>query len=263
VLAGAWLLSIAGTLIAFSGFRVTRDRDRLRIERGFLQRRATTIPIARVQAVRVVEGVLRQPFGLAHLRIESAGYAAEAAVNTTLFPLLRRREVPGFLAATVPELAFSPGALVPPPRRALVPFCVPPAIVAALLSAAPAILLTPLALLAVPLAVLHGFARARAAGWRIDGPRVLARSRALARTTVIADIARLQTRAYLQGPLERPLGLASFAFTLASRAGFTIAHVDAALARRLLDRLRPRSRPARRTRGLDVAGPGDGAPAAA
>ena len=64
-----------------------------------------------MHAVRVVEGLLRQPFGLAQVRVESAGYAAEAATAQTLFPLMRRTEVPGLLREVLPELADGLGDL--------------------------------------------------------------------------------------------------------------------------------------------------------
>ena len=41
----AWLLSVAGAVVAFSGFTVTRDGDRLRIVRGLLERREATVPV--------------------------------------------------------------------------------------------------------------------------------------------------------------------------------------------------------------------------
>ena len=101
----AWLLSIAGAVLAFAGFTVARDDDRLRLRRGLLSRREATVPVARVQAVRVIEGLLRRPFGLVTVRAEVAGYAKEAAAAQTLFPLLRRGEVRPFLEAVLPELA--------------------------------------------------------------------------------------------------------------------------------------------------------------
>ena len=72
----AWGLSVAGSLVAFAGFTVTRDGDRLRIRRGLLQR-SDARPVRRIHGVRVVEGLLRRPFGLAALRVEVAGYAEE------------------------------------------------------------------------------------------------------------------------------------------------------------------------------------------
>src|SRR5262249_48336868 len=87
LLLAAWLLSVAGALVSFGGFTVTRDGNRLRISRGVLQRREATIPVERVRAVRVVEGLFRQPFGLAALHVEVTGYADEAAAARTLYPL--------------------------------------------------------------------------------------------------------------------------------------------------------------------------------
>ena len=90
LLGAAWLLSFAGAVVAFAGFSVSRDGERLRIRRGLFEHREATIPVDRVRAVAVVEGALRLPFGLAALRMEVIGHAKEQAAAQTLFPLLRR-----------------------------------------------------------------------------------------------------------------------------------------------------------------------------
>lgn len=235
----AWLLAIAGTIVAFAGFTVARDEDRLRIKRGLLQRRVSTIPVARIQAIRVVDGLLRQPLGLVSLRVESAGYAKEASVNTALFPLLPRREVDGFLRAAVPELAAPLGPLERPPARASWLYVGRP-VLAGLAAAMPlGALVSPLVLLLVPLAVLLGVLRRRAAGWRLGDGFLVARSRRLARTTIVAVGRRLPERTYAQGPLARRLGLATLAFALASRTRWRVAHIDEPRVRRLLEELSP------------------------
>src|SRR5215216_4449609 len=104
----AWLLAIAGTVLAYTGFTLSREGDFLYIKRGLLERREATIPLSRIQAVRISEGVLRQPFGLASLRVESAGYGEDAGVSTTLFPLLPGNEVEELLADAAPEFASAP-----------------------------------------------------------------------------------------------------------------------------------------------------------
>lgn len=239
LLALAWALAIAGTIVAFAGFSVTRDEDRIRISRGLLQRRVSTIPVARIQAIRVVEGALRQPLGLAALRVESAGYAREQSVNTTLFPLLPRRAVDALVQATVPELAPAPGPLAPPPPRARWLYLGPPAL-AALAAAVPlAVVISGWTLLLVPLAPALGALRMRDAGWRIDGALLVARSRRLARTTIFAAASRLPERTFAQGPLARRLALASLAFALASRTRWSVEHLDESTVRRLIAELRP------------------------
>ena len=50
------------------------------------RRRAASMPLARVHAVDVMESLLRRPFGLASVRVETAGYRSEAAAAQTLLP---------------------------------------------------------------------------------------------------------------------------------------------------------------------------------
>jgi len=116
----AWVLAILGTVLAHAGFTLSRSADGkyLHIKRGLLQRYETTVPIARIQAVRLVEGALRQPLGLAALRVESAGFGTEEGVSTVLFPLLRRSEAEDFLHAAAPLFAAPLRALEPLPARA-------------------------------------------------------------------------------------------------------------------------------------------------
>lgn len=239
LLGAAWALSIAGTIVAFSGFQVAREGDRIRITRGLVQRRVSSIPVARVQAVRVVEGILRQPFGLLSLRVESAGYANERSVNTTLFPLLSRAELRTFLDAVSPELSAPTGPLERPPRRAGWLYVGPIAAGALVVAIPLALLVSPVALALVPLALALGALRRRAAGWRLDDGFLVARSRRLARTTIIAAGLRLPERTFAQGPLARRLGLATLAFALASRTRWEVAHIDTRRVWALLDALRP------------------------
>ena len=89
VILAAWLVAFAGTLVAFGGFSIERRGDRLLIRRGLLVRRESTLPVARVQGVRLVDGLLRQPLGLTQVRVETSGYADERARWPTS-PAVRR-----------------------------------------------------------------------------------------------------------------------------------------------------------------------------
>ena len=222
----AWLLAIAGTVLAHFGFTLSREGDFLYIKRGLLERREATIPLGRIQAVRVSEGVLRQPFGLASLRVESAGYGEDAGVSTYLFPLLPLGEVQDLLRKAAPEFAVSP-PLNPLPRRALRRY-VFRATVPALVLAAAGVLVSFLVfdaafgLLALGLVVpfaLYGWLRFRAAGWALAGDRLVVRSRGLSRTTTVAPRRRLQSRSVFQSPFQRRVGLATFGTEVASGSG--------------------------------------------
>jgi putative membrane protein len=254
LVAAALVVSVLGAVVAFAGFEVRLEGDRLRIRRGLLRRRAATVPLARVHAVRLVEGVLREPLGLASLRLETAGYREEAAAAQTLFPLVRRAEAEAVLARFVPALAGALDGLEPPPARAARRYVLP-AVVAALVPAVALVVVVPAAWPAAPAAVAlvaaHGWARFRAAGWRLDGGRVVVRSRRLARTTLVARVARLQEHSLAQTPLQRRAGLARLAVAVGSGRRAAVAHLELAVARALFDRLRQppsSSRPSARPR---------------
>ncbi|HUF27077.1 MAG TPA: PH domain-containing protein [Gemmatimonadaceae bacterium] len=68
-----WVLSIAGSVIGYHGFTLERVGGELRKRYGLFGRRHTTVPIERVQGIRVEESLLRRPFGLATIKIETAG----------------------------------------------------------------------------------------------------------------------------------------------------------------------------------------------
>jgi len=235
----AWLLSTAGAVVAFAGFTIARDHDRLRIRRGLLARREATVPVARVQAVHVVEGVLRQPFGLAALRVEVAGYAKEAAAAQTLFPLVRRAEIEPLLAALLPELADRPDGLAAVPPRALRRYVLPITAAALVAGAGAAVLLSsPWPLLAVPPAAAYGVARFRAAGWRLDDGRLALRFRHMARITVLAPARRLQEHGTRQTVLQRRVSLADVDVRIGAGTHAVVRHLDARVAGELFDALR-------------------------
>ena len=245
----AWLLAIAGTVLAYAGFTLSREGDFLYIRRGLLERREATIPLSRIQAVRVSEGVLRQPFGLASLRVESAGYGEDAGVSTTLFPLLPSKEAHGFLLRAAPEFAVDP-PLNPLPRRALRRYVFRAAFPVLVIAAAAAglsllVFESALGLLGLVLtapAAGYGWLRHRDAGWALEEDRLVVRSRSLARSTAIAPRRRLQSRAVVRSPFQRRLRLATFSAEVASGAGGTAVEVtdlDAGAAESLAGNLGP------------------------
>ena len=250
----AWVLAIFGTVLAHAGFTLSRSADGkyLHINRGLLNRYETTVPIARIQAVRLVEGILRQPFGLAALRVESAGFGTEEGVSTVLFPLLRRREAEDFLRAAAPLFAAPLSSLEPVPARARGRYAFRSSIPALIVAAPLALFAFPwglLALILVPPAALYGLVRHRAAGYALNEDRVVLRARRLARTTVVAPRERLQSRGYSVSPFQKRKDLATLEIEVASGRGgtaFRLVDLAGGAARSLVDALSARAgRPGR------------------
>jgi putative membrane protein len=237
--------------VAFSGFVLVRDGDRLRIRRGLLQRRAASIPLARVHAVDIVEGVLRRPFGLASLRVETAGYRSEPAAAQTLVPLLPLARAQSLLEEFVPGLAARTDPLERPPRRAMRRYALPPALAGALIGGVATAVWSWAWPLIPALALLgggDGLLRWRAAGWRLDGARIVIRGRLLARRTLLARVDRLQEHELSVSPFQRRARLASFKLAVGSGRTGRVRHLDRGVAGSLFERLRPRApRPGART----------------
>jgi putative membrane protein len=237
LLALAWLLSTAGAVVAFGGFTLIRDGDRLRIRRGLVQRSEATVPVSRVRAVRVVEGVFRRPFGLAALTIEVTGYADEAAAARTLFPLVRVREVRALLDELLPELADDTDGLERPPARAARRYYLWPLLIGAAFAAAAWFAVGPVALVLLVLAALYGRAHWRAAGWRLRDGRLAVRSMLLARTTVLAPARFRESHTVAQNPFQRRARLADLSVAFGKQTTARIRHLDAADARGAWERL--------------------------
>ena len=258
----AWGLAILGTVLAHAGFTLSRSADGryLKIQRGLLERHEATVPLSRIQAIRVIDGVLRQPFGLAEVRLESAGFGDEQGVSTTLFPLLPRKDVEKLLRDVAPEFAAPLSELEALPvrarrryvLRAVLVAAVPVAFIVLQSAAVVGFGLTVylLSLLLIP-AGLYGWLRFRSAGWRLEEGRVILRYRLLARTTAIAPRHRLQTRNVSSSPFQRRRRLASFRIEVASGSGgsaFGLTDLDSSTAGKLLEELssygrRPLTRP--------------------
>lgn len=89
----AWLLSLFGTIIRFSGFHLRREGDSIKISRGLFEKQQLSIPLKRIQAVKVVEGLLRQPLGVVSVQVVSISNIGAKGEGKVLFPLLPRAEL--------------------------------------------------------------------------------------------------------------------------------------------------------------------------
>lgn len=216
----AWLLALFGTLFRFAGFSLSVKQQELVIQRGLFERKQMTIPYRRIQAIRIVEGILRQPFGYATLYVESAGYGDEGGTSSVLFPLVHRDQVREMLARAVPEyLVESPS--VRPPARALLRYMIKTMIPAVLVVVPVTWLLDYgyLSLVLLPLTAVLGWLRYRDAAAGHVADHLVLRFRVLARTTALIRRKRLQALELQSNLFQRRRDLVSLSVTVASGTG--------------------------------------------
>lgn len=211
----AWALSVAGALVRYHGFITERMGEEVRTRSGYLARREVTVPLRRVQAVRVRESLLRRPLGLAALEIETAGASpggSEDRAVEAYVPLTRSYEVARLVGAVLPGLDYAaldfhsthPLAL----QRTFVRYAAALIGVAAVLAytSGPTWAwlagLTPLAWIAAALHVRH-------AGYAFDPAYLAIRSGFLTRTTWLVPRARVQTMHLHENTAQRRFGLAT------------------------------------------------------
>lgn len=225
----SWLISIVGIMLKYANFTLTCTEDKIHITRGLLERREFTIPRKRIQAVRIVEGILRQPFGLASLVIVSAGFGPEKGEATVLYPLVKKERVTAFLHEVVPDLAVAE-KLTPLPARALPRYIFKP-VISALIPVVPLTVFVPyggFSCLLVLSAFGYGVLRYKDAGWAVREKTLLIRYRRLVRTTALIPVNRIQATEMRQSFMQRRKGLATFTvFVVSGIAGTGFRIVDA------------------------------------
>lgn len=209
-----WLVSIVATVVRFYGFTLTRSGTDLRREYGLFSRHQSTVPLERIQVIRVEQTLLRRPLGLAALKIETAGAGpqqrqGQGSTSEAYVPITRRRDVGRLIRAVFEDARFEGVEMHPvhpvSQRRSFVRLAVPIA-----LGTAIAAWFEPLALaLAALLLPAWFFARAeyRARAWARPEGYTLIRRGVVTRINAVIPERKVQTLHLWATPFQRRLGL--------------------------------------------------------
>lgn len=196
----AWLVSFFSTIINYSDFSVRVQAKELIITRGLFEKKRVTVPKDRIQSVYLQEGLMRQPFGLLSVHLNTAAYGDDkGGGNVQLFPLLNRRKTGRLLQTLLPDYHISLPVQNPPLRSlrryvfraSMLPLLIAAAIYYVIHETASGYGAS--ALILLPLfAALWGWIRYRdaAIGW--SETHLILRERTLARTTAILEFRRIQ-----------------------------------------------------------------------
>jgi putative membrane protein len=245
LLVASVLVSLVSTILVYWDFTALRRGDRLVITRGLLQTRRSVVPLARIQAIRIEENLIRRAFGLASLRVLTAGYgrgSGDEQQSSMLVPVADRQRCLVLAEAVLGSASLRSAELLPAPPRALVRRLCFAAIVglgalALGMALRDGVFVTSLPVL--PLAIGFGFLSWRALGHATVGRYVLARSGALVRRTTVADQANIQHLVLSRSPTQRPFGLASVRLAI-PKAATSVVDVDREVAEERFDDLAAR-----------------------
>jgi putative membrane protein len=250
----SWLFSIAAFMLSHAGFEIRVKEGAMVLVRGLLERRRTTLPFGRIQAVRFVEGMFRQPLRRGAILVESIGVGNEqGSGSTAIHPLIHRNELTPWLAGVLPAFGFEEPA-VRLRGRALakgLAFYVTPILAVfsfAILTARPeGGMLIGMSMLSwlrralidsqvnlwIVMGVIAGvqglmaWLRWRSAALGLLDDRILVRSRRIARQTSIVPSHRIQSMSVSQGPFQRLTSLCTLNVEVASgRRGLTLSIPD-------------------------------------
>lgn len=220
ILLVAWIGSIVVTLIKYNGFTTKLSDGNFIITRGLLERRQTTIPLHRIQAVRITENPLRQLWGYASVFIESAGgsVADKESMNVVLIPIVKKSKIPSILGDVLTDYNFHT-SFHKAPSRAKNRYIIREILKVLPISAGLAIAFWPIGLLSIILLAffaVFGLLRYRAAGWRVEQDQLSLRYRGLLKHTIFMRKNRIQSMMVKQSWFQRKLHLASIFSTVKS-----------------------------------------------
>ncbi|MEH7381172.1 PH domain-containing protein [Bacillus sp. JJ1533] len=212
----AWFVGILIMTLRYANFTVVKRDEELFITRGLIEKKQTTIPLTRIQAIRIGENLIRQPFGYATVYIESAGGSIEKGedFSTVLFPLIKKSAINDLLHHFVPDYQMRNVDHYVPSKakwrymiRGMLPFVI----------FVPAIVMLSyvfsswgyLGLLLLPMGAIFGYSRYKVAGWTIENDQLTLQFRFFSKITVLHHKKRIQSMDKKQSFLQRKKELGS------------------------------------------------------
>ncbi|WP_254871005.1 PH domain-containing protein [Bacillus sp. Marseille-Q1617] len=220
ILLVAWIFSVAWTFVLYGDFKIRLSDENIVITRGLLEKKQITVPLNRVQGIRVVENPVRQLFGYCTVVIENAGGSVLEKDSSTikLMPVVKKKRVPGLLNEIFPEYILTED-FQRLPKRALRRYIFRAADWVIIPVIIMAIMYWPLGLFSILLAVpfgLLGFFQHRTGGWRINDNQLSLRYRGILKHTAYMKKSRIQSLDSRQSWFQARRNLSSISTTLKS-----------------------------------------------
>lgn len=192
-----WLIALVGTMIKYASFTVVKSGDDIVITRGLIEKRQITVPLKRIQSIRISQNLFRQLLGYGTVYFENAGgsVANNELASVTVLPIVKRKDIPQILNTWLPDYNMNV-PYNPAPKRALKRYILKGWLVILPIILIPAFLLRPwgwlFMLLLLPVTYLQ-YLTFRDAGWNILGDQLSLRYRQLDKHVVYMKKRKIQS----------------------------------------------------------------------
>ena len=223
VLLLAWVVSVVGTMIKYADFTVKKVEDDLIISRGLLEKRQLTVPLSRVQGIMIKENIIRQPFGLCSVFLESASGSLEKndSSKALILPIIKKKEVALILSRYFEDYLFTPN-IVPAPKRALRRYMFRSLIFPVLIIVIALIFFRPwgyLTLLLIPISAFWAYLCYKDAGWSLHEQQLTLTFRGLVKNTIFMKKSKIQSLTMWSSLFQDKKSLASIEASIISGLG--------------------------------------------
>lgn len=224
-------------MVRFHGFRLVRRTTDLVLERGLFERRSSTVPLARIQLVRLHRNLVRKWLGLGSVDLATSGRTTAEGTGSAddAVPVARWPDV-----VAIAEVALAPRRGVVADRRA-VPVAAQRLVrrrtaVTVLLTGWVPLVWPPLAIgvaALVVLVVVVALAAGRARRHGIGADVIVVETGVIVWTRALVPLDRVQSWRVTESPFQRRAGLSTVSIHLAGPAGRrSVRVIDASAAQR-------------------------------
>ncbi len=229
----AWVIALIGTMLKYGNFTVMKTENDLVISQGLLERRKITIPLKRIQAIRISENIVRQTLGLATVYVESAGgsSANQEGSKVTLLPIVKLNQIASIIEPAITDYHIA-ASFTPLPKRAMWRYIFRNWYIAVPIVIVSLIFLKTWGLFSIILLcamTLWAVIKYKTAGWTLTDQQLTLRYRTFIRTTVVMQKNKIQSlemrESYFQQ--KRKLGtLEAFVKSGVGGAGGTVIDME-------------------------------------
>lgn len=191
----AWGVAIAISYIMNYGFQLENQDGKLLISKGLLEKKRITLPLHRVQGIRIIENPIRQIFGYCRVVLDSAGSSGDDNEDSVvLLPFTKKTRALEVLAEQFPEYEWHQ-SYTKVPRKALLRYLLKPIYIWTIPIAASSYFIYPyglFALVLLPIFLLIAYTQYRTAGFAIKNLQLTLVNRSLSKTTFVTSKKRIQ-----------------------------------------------------------------------